>query len=451
MSDLPCPGDSNCQKHFHDEDPSYLAEEGRAKVEDDIEAARSSVSTAIGSDKPSQTGQPAQQAQPSSDKKDRGFRRIIRNFTPSWFIITMSTGAVSLIIHQIPFHARWLNIIADIFFVLNIVLFLTFTVISLLRYTLHPELFLAALRHPHQSLFFATFPVGLATITNMVVLVCVPAWGQGVAIFAWVLWWIISVLAVITCFHLTWVIMSNRRTDLAEMTALYLIPIVAIVIAATTGGLVAGALTNHKHQLWTLVISYVFWGIGAPLSWIILTLYFLRMSVHRPLQREVIVSLLLPIGPLGLSGFALIILGKVARHNFPITGVIPSVPQAGQIFYLVGLMGALILWGFAVIWFVIAVIMIGTAYPFPFNMGWWGFVFPVGVFTLLTISIGEEFDFKFFKVLSCVLTGACVLFWLMIAARTLKRAVRGTMFFAPCLGTDLFLKKLEASKKSPKA
>lgn len=98
--------------------------------------------------------------------------------------------------------------------------------------------------------------------------------------------------------------MTSRRHDLAEMTALYLIPIVAIVIAATSGALVAGALEDDRHQLWTLIISYVFWGIGTPLSWIILTVYFLRLMIHKPLQREVIVSLLLPIGPLGLSGFS---------------------------------------------------------------------------------------------------------------------------------------------------
>lgn len=98
--------------------------------------------------------------------------------------------------------------------------------------------------------------------------------------------------------------MSNRRSELAEMTALYLIPIVAVVIAATSGGLVAGAIPNTQHQLWTLIISYIFWGIGSPLSWIILTIYFLRLTIHEPLKREVIVSLLLPIGPLALSGFS---------------------------------------------------------------------------------------------------------------------------------------------------
>ena len=97
--------------------------------------------------------------------------------------------------------------------------------------------------------------------------------------------------------------MSNQRSELAEMTALYFIPIVSIVIAATSGGLVAGSLPNHNHQLWTLIICYIFWGIGSPLSWIVLTLYFLRMTIHKPLKREVIVSLLLPVGPLSLSGF----------------------------------------------------------------------------------------------------------------------------------------------------
>lgn len=108
-------------------------------------------------------------------------------------------------LHQLPYNGHWLQVISIIFFVLNLVLFLLFTAISCLRYTLEPQLFPAVLRHPHQSLFLATFPVGLATLVNMIILVCVPAWGHGMAIFAWVLWWIVSVLAITTCFHLTFV------------------------------------------------------------------------------------------------------------------------------------------------------------------------------------------------------------------------------------------------------
>lgn len=117
----------------------------------------------------------------------------------------MSTGVVSILLHQLPYNGHWLQIISLIFFVLNLVLFLLFTTLSCLRYMLYPHIFPAVLRHPHQSLFVATFPVGLATIINMIALVCAPAWGRGMATFAWVLWWIDSVLALTTCFHLSFV------------------------------------------------------------------------------------------------------------------------------------------------------------------------------------------------------------------------------------------------------
>ncbi|KAL6718745.1 hypothetical protein ACLMJK_002979 [Lecanora helva] len=370
-----------------------------------------------------------------------GFRRIVLNFTPSWFIITMSTGVVSILTHQLPYNGRWLGIISLIFFALNVALFLTFTLISCIRYTIYPQLIPRVLRHPHQSLFLATFPIGLVTIIIMIVLVCVPAWGRGMATFAWVLWWIASVLSLTTCTHLTWVIMTNRRNELSEMTALYFIPIVAVVAAAAAGGLVAREIPDVHHQLWTLIISYILWGVGTPLSWVILTLYFLRMTIHEPVKREVIVSLLLPIGPLGLSGFSIISFGKLAMRLFPAVHAVPHAADAGRIFYLIGVLAGLILWGFAITWFLVAIIMIATSGGFSFNMGWWGFIFPVGVFTLLTITLGEEMESRFFKILSCVFTGMLVVAWLIIAAGTLRNSLTGKMFFSPCLGTDLFQKE----------
>jgi tellurite resistance protein TehA-like permease len=88
------------------------------------------------------------------------------------------------------------------------------------------------------------------------------------------------------------------------MTAVYLIPIVSLVIVSSSGGLIATVLPDPQDRLRTLIVSFVFWGIATPLSWIIITLYFLRLTIHKPLSREVIVSALLPIGPPSLSAFA---------------------------------------------------------------------------------------------------------------------------------------------------
>lgn len=75
----------------------------------------------------------------------------------------MGTGIVSVLLHELPYNAAWVRWISVVFFVLNISLFLVFTGITLLRYSLYPEIWSAMIRHPAQSLFLGCFPMGLAS------------------------------------------------------------------------------------------------------------------------------------------------------------------------------------------------------------------------------------------------------------------------------------------------
>jgi hypothetical protein len=43
----------------------------------------------------------------------------------------------------------------------------------------------------------------------MITLVCAPVWGHGMATFAWVLWWMDSLLALTSCLHLTYVMLVS--------------------------------------------------------------------------------------------------------------------------------------------------------------------------------------------------------------------------------------------------
>lgn len=38
--------------------------------------------------------------------------------------------------------------------------------------------------------------------------------------------------------------------------------------------------------------------------------------------------------------------------------------------------------------------------------------------------------------------------WFVIAGGTIQRSITGKMFFAPCLGTDLFLRRLKEEKEA---
>jgi tellurite resistance protein TehA-like permease len=87
-----------------------------------------------------------------------------------------------------------------------------------------------------------------------------------------------------------------------------------------------------------------------------------------------------------LNCHSIIELGKLAKRLFPATQTLPHVADASDVFYIIGFMLGLILWGFAILWFIVAVIMIAVSGRFPFNMGWWGFIFPVGQCPLLFLS-----------------------------------------------------------------
>lgn len=110
-------------------------------------------------------------------KEQRGWRYIVRNFTPSWFAVNMGTGIVSILLHNLPYNGTWLYWLSAVIFCLNVALFVVFFSISVIRYTLYPEIWRVMIRHPAQSLFVGNFPMALATIINMIVFVCVPAWG----------------------------------------------------------------------------------------------------------------------------------------------------------------------------------------------------------------------------------------------------------------------------------
>lgn len=229
------------------------------------------------------------------------------------------------------------------------------------------------------------------------------------------------------------------------MTAAWLLPIVSTIVAAATGGLVAEIIPHPQLALITLLTSYVLWGTGVPLAIVVLVIYFLRLTTHDLPPKAVVVSTFLPLGPLGQGGFGIMQLGKVAMQLFPETHSIPAASHAGEYLYVAGLLTAIIMWGFGLVWLCFAVATIVRSKRFPFNMGWWGFTFPLGVYSLCTTTLAKEIPSAFFRVLGTAFSVLVVLLWIIVALGTLQRAITGTIFVAPCL------KKVEENEAQARA
>jgi hypothetical protein len=133
---------------------------------------------------------------PPLTKYDVGWRRVVRNFSPSWFSVTMGTGIVSILLNFIPFHTLWLYYLSIIFFILNTILFTLAMGTSFLRYTLYPEIWTVMIRDPTNSLFLGTIPMGFATLIEQWVFICVPLWGEWARYAAWGAWMVDVVAAV---------------------------------------------------------------------------------------------------------------------------------------------------------------------------------------------------------------------------------------------------------------
>jgi tellurite resistance protein TehA-like permease len=101
-----------------------------------------------------------------------------------------------------------------------------------------------------------------------------------------------------------------------------------------------------------------------------------------------------------LISYSIMFMGKVARELLANANILD--PLAGRLAYVLGAFISLLMWSFGLIWLVFAFATVLHSSPFPFNMGWWGFTFPLGVYAANTMELGVEMDLMFFKVLGTV-------------------------------------------------
>ena len=287
-------------------------------------------------------------------------------------------------------------------------------------------------------LYFANIPMGLATIVNATVLIAVPRFGQWAANVAWALWWVDLLLTMLSVVGVPLVMFTFQQLSVEHMTAAWLLPIAPAIVCAASGGQVASVLSVSNAQI-TLLISYVLWGIGMSLAILVMAFYFHRPAIHKLPNAEVIVSAFLPLATCGQGSSGIIQIGKVGKKVFMDTKF-AGVPNGGDIILVISTVVGLIVWGLGLWWFVHGITSVLSRMltaRLKFNMGFWGFVFPLGVFVAATTALGHTIPSGFFSILSEVLLVLLSCLYIIVTLYTVFGLLglfrQEKLLVAPCL------------------
>ncbi|RYF05552.1 MAG: C4-dicarboxylate ABC transporter [Oxalobacteraceae bacterium] len=357
----------------------------------------------------------------------------IRQFTPNWFAVTMGTGILALALAQLPYAIPGLHRLAEGLWLLNILLFVLFASMYGARWLLFFDEAKQVFGHATVAMFFGTIPMGLATIVNGFLGFGVARWGQSAVAVAQCLWWIDVAMALACGVLIPYLMFTRQQHTIDQMTAVWLLPVVAAEVAAASAGLLVPHLQDGAARFTVLVTGYVLWAYSVPVALSILAILLLRMALHKLPHESMAASSWLAMGPVGTGALGMLVLGADAPATFALFGM----AEVGRVAYGMGVVSALLLWGLGLWWMILATLITCRYFrsEVPFNLGWWGYTFPLGVFAVTTLRLAKVFDSLFFDIAGTILVLVLTALWLLVAWRTAKGAYQGKLFVSPCIAS----------------
>jgi C4-dicarboxylate transporter/malic acid transport protein len=358
-------------------------------------------------------------------------REMIRQFTPNWFAATMGTGILALALPQVPGFGPVLKPAGEVLWIFNIGLFALFSGLYGARWVMFGHEARRIFGHNTVSMFIGAIPMGLATIINGCLAFGLPRFGVGIVPIAEALWWIDVAMALACGVAIPYLMFTRHEHSLENMTAVWLLPVVAAEVAGAAGGLLAPHLADPHSQFVVLAASYVLWAYSVPVAFAILAILILRMALHKLPHESMAASSWLALGPVGTGALGMLVLGGDAPAILAAQGL----GDIGMVAQGIGVIAGLLLWGFGLWWLALATLITIRYWRAgaPFNLGWWGYTFPLGVYTVATFRLGATLQLGFFGIVGAVLTLALAVMWLLVGAKTLAGGWKGHLFVSPCI------------------
>lgn len=354
------------------------------------------------------------------------FRRRLKHFTWSWFTITMSTGGIALLLSVTPHRFRGLTTIGTIFFILDLVLFLTVSAALTTRFCMYPGTFRASFEHPSESLFFPTFWLSLPTILEGMQNYGTPSAGPWLPVALSILFWIYVActfpVAVIQYSYL----FTAKKLTVQSMTPAWILPIFPIMLSGTTAGTIAQSQPQDRRMP-ILVAGFTFQSLGFMVAIFMFSNYIGRMmqsGLPAPMTRG---GMFISVGPPSFTGLAYI---SIAGDLPTAYDFLPGHSMGREILITMATFAAIFLWSLSFWFFSISLVgVLAGLRQMKFTMTWWSFVFPNVGFALATIRIGQQLQSNAVLWVGSVMTVILVVMWLLVLTCQVRAVWRNEILY----------------------
>lgn len=324
----------------------------------------------------------------------------LRNLPPNIFAMVMATGIVALAVNG----AGW-STGGHVLFWIGEAAYGTLWVMTLVRWVCHWSTVRSELAaHAKAPGFFTIVAASGVLGSGCVLLYGATGIGQAFWVVTIVLW------VGLTYTILPTLIEVEDKPDISlGLNGVWLLVVVATQSVCVLGCLVAPHLPSETIAP-ALFISLCFWLVGGMVYLWLISLIFYRI-VFRPLSpADLAPPYWINMGAVAISTLSGVSLVTVASNSGLLVELLP---------FLKGL--TLMFWATAT-WWLPLLLMLGLwrhgvkRFPLVYDHGYWGAVFPLGMYSVCTMRLAHEFGVTF-------LTPVATIFaWVALAAWTVTSA-----------------------------
>jgi tellurite resistance protein TehA-like permease len=326
--------------------------------------------------------------------------RGLATLDPGYFAAVMATGIVSLALRLLD-----QPLLADVLLWATVGICVVLIVAYTVRTVLYPRRVLDNLRAPSTAVSYFTVVAGFNVLA--VALVGAGLWPVALALglIAFVVW------LALTYWLLCSVVLVGNRPELREINGIWLVWVVGTQSIAVLASVLSSTVPSASAQGILNVGSVLFWSVGVVLYFILVVIIFLRLFLIETTAREMGPAYWILMGATAISVRAAAGILVVGTSD-PTQLLLEMRP------FVVGL--SVVMWSFGS-WFIPMLVLFGLWRYFVRGYSWayepklWSVVFPLGMYTVASVTLGRAVGFGFLIDLASVGVWIAVAAWVIVA------------------------------------